>query len=163
MLCFGLKFEVALWPKKQIHLIAVLFCVSLFIFCCTEYSYTCRLFAQYGVVVANQLGILVAAEFCSIPQTRVKEKFVNISGTVPIHVISKLHSYLWSPDDWFGMIKADNLKAYNLRILYYKVTSNKSNEKDNIFPIRYSIISCDEVTYYLTVPYHILRFCCAKS
>ena len=111
------------------YLIAVLFCVSLFIFCCADYSYTCRLFAEYGVVVVNQLGILVAAEFCSIPQIRVKEKYVKISGTFPIHVVSKLHSYLWGPDDWFGMIKANNLKVYNLRIFYYKVTFNKSHKK----------------------------------
>jgi len=95
MLCFGLKFEVALWPKKQMCLIAVLFCfVSLFIFCCAEYSYTCRLFAQYGVVVANQLGILVASDFCSIPQTRVNRSTFQIFGTFPIHIVSKyIHIY----------------------------------------------------------------------
>lgn len=81
-------------------------------------SYTRRLFAQYGVVVAHKLGILVAAEFCSIPQIRVKQKYVKMSGTFPVHVVSKLHSYLWGPDDCFGMIKANNLNVYYLIILY---------------------------------------------
>jgi hypothetical protein len=81
------------------------------------------------VVVANQLGILVAAEFCSIPQTRVNGNTFKISGTFPIQVVSKLHSYLWGPDEWFGVIKAKKLKVYNLRILYCKVTFNKSNKK----------------------------------
>ena len=117
-------------------------------------SYTCRLFAQCGVVVANQLGILVAAEFCSIPQIRVKQKYVKISGSFPIHVVSKLHSYLRGPDGCFGMIKANNLKVCNLRILYYKITFNKSHKKDNIFRIRYSIISCAAVTYCLVAMSH---------
>jgi hypothetical protein len=57
----SLNSDAVFWPQirsgfvaeKQIHLIVVMFFVSLFIFCCAQCSYTCRLFAHYGVVNAN--------------------------------------------------------------------------------------------------------------